>query len=350
MYSKTEIEQRIKHNLKNPTSKIEGTFSMDNVQAVSQELAEIHSVVIEPLMDRMLWDTASGLDLDDLGKDFNHSRNPAKSAEGKLLFKGVPKVFIPEGTMARVDSLLFITTDPGRLDSTGECLITACCTTDGPAGNVPANVITSMVKRIEGVREVNNPQPFGGGVDREDDASYRARGFEKKRRPITSGNEAYYEVLAKEVSGIGKAKCRGCAFGPGTALLVLLSTEGGTPDTVTLANVKAYIDPCKMIGADIRYFGALPLEVTITGRLVLAAGYIIEEVIPAINAEFDKYFSTIAFDRVTEYISYNKAIQMIFSVPGVQDISEMLLNGGTENLPIEFSQFCHLQEVNFRAD
>lgn len=207
-----------------------------------------------------------------------------------------------------------------RIGSDGTALVAARCQTVGTAGNVPANVVNSVVKRVEGVQEVTNPVPFEGGTETEDDASLRARGFEIIRFPITSGNEHYYEYLAKEVPGIGKAKCKGTWAGPGTVKLTLLSTEGDTPDATLIDNVRAHVEAQRLIGADITYKGAVPLPVAIAGRLLLQAGYMIEDITPAIRAEFDAYFEEIAFDGVTEYLSYHKAIEMVFRVPGIADI------------------------------
>ena len=41
-----DIKNRIMENLKNPTSKLEGSFSMDNIQAVAQELAMMYAMEV----------------------------------------------------------------------------------------------------------------------------------------------------------------------------------------------------------------------------------------------------------------------------------------------------------------
>lgn len=350
MYTFNGILKRIKDRFKNPTSKIEGTFAMDNAQAVAQELAMIHNTQIEPVIDAVFLDTATGEDLDRRAADFFEVRHPAQAATGKLLFKGADKTYIPIGTMARLDALLFATTEAVRIDASGTALAAAICQTPGTVGNVPADVIKIMAKRLEGVQEVTNPEPFEGGTEREDDEDFRARIYDKIRFPVTSGNEYYYEYLAKQVPGIGKAKCQGTWAGPGTVKLTLLSAEGGTPDATLIDNVRQHVEAQRLIGADITYLGAVPLPVQISGKLALATGYIIEDIVQGVRTELNTYFEQIAFDRVTEYVSYHKVIEMIFRVPGVADIVELRLNGGTGTIPIGHDEFCVLQGVSLSAD
>ena len=53
-----DIKNRIMENLKNPTSKLEGSFSMDNIQAVAQELAMMYAMEVATIPDKVLLDTA----------------------------------------------------------------------------------------------------------------------------------------------------------------------------------------------------------------------------------------------------------------------------------------------------
>lgn len=47
------ILERLKSDLKNDTSKIEGSFTMDNLQAVSEELARFYSMLIVPIKEEI---------------------------------------------------------------------------------------------------------------------------------------------------------------------------------------------------------------------------------------------------------------------------------------------------------
>lgn len=47
-WSASDILARLKAGLKNEDTRIEGSFSMDNMQAVSEELARYNSMLINP--------------------------------------------------------------------------------------------------------------------------------------------------------------------------------------------------------------------------------------------------------------------------------------------------------------
>ena len=52
-WTAADILARMKADLKNDDSRIEGSFTMDNLQAVSEELARYGSMLIQPLWDEI---------------------------------------------------------------------------------------------------------------------------------------------------------------------------------------------------------------------------------------------------------------------------------------------------------
>lgn len=350
MFKFSSIMKRLKGRLNNEASKVEGTFTMDNLQAVGQELAMIHNTVIEPIKDDVFLDTATGINLDRRAADFNEVRHPAQAAVGKILFKGTAKTYIPSGSTVRSETNLYITTEPAYISTGGEVLVAAKCQKTGSAGNTAAGTIKNMVPKLAGVAEATNPVAFEGGTDEETDSSFRARIYEKIRYPITSGNEYYYEYLAKQVPGIWKAKCTGCWNGPGTVKITLLGPDALPPDSTIIDAVRKYVETQRLIGADITYIGAVSLPITVSGNLILKPGYLLEDIVPGIRQEFEDYFLSIAFDRETTYFSYHKAIEMIFRVAGVSDIKELFINRDIKTVSIGSDEFCQLLEVNFRAN
>lgn len=78
-FTSDAILKRMMDCLKNPASKIEGSFTMDNLQAVSQELARIFMMEVQPIPDRVLLDTAEGEYLDRKALDYNETRLPGEN-------------------------------------------------------------------------------------------------------------------------------------------------------------------------------------------------------------------------------------------------------------------------------
>lgn len=343
-YGAEGIRNRIKEHLENPINRIEGGFSMDNIQAVSQELARIINMEVLPIPDRVLLDTAEGFMLDRRGIDFNEIRNPAKKAIGTVTFQGTVGAVIPEGTIILSNDLEFYTTSITSIDGSGTKTVSAECDTEGQEGNVAAGEITALKLSINGIQTVVNEEAFSGGVDEESDESFRARVLEKIRRPITSGNKNHYEYWAKQVSGVGKVKVSSCWNGNGTVKVIVLSDMLDVPDDTIIENVRLHIEENRPIGADVTITKAVPLPVTITLRLVLESGYNPGAVKEQITTDLKKYMNSIAF-RENGQLSYYKVGDIVFGVQGVLDITNYTLNGKVGSLEAKFEEFFKLQEV-----
>lgn len=70
--SYNSILNRLKDNVQSSASKLEGSFTFDNLSSVANELAKFYSYDVTTLLDRIHVDTATGEDLDKLGK-FEHN-------------------------------------------------------------------------------------------------------------------------------------------------------------------------------------------------------------------------------------------------------------------------------------
>ena len=63
-FSASAVLKRMRDSLQNPVNKIEGGFSMDNLQAVAEEMARMDAMEVQPIPDHVLLDTAEGEYLD----------------------------------------------------------------------------------------------------------------------------------------------------------------------------------------------------------------------------------------------------------------------------------------------
>ena len=110
-FSASSILQRMRDGLKNPVNKMEGGFCMDNLQAVSEEMARMDAMEVQPIPDKVLLDTAEGEFLDRRALDFNETRNSAVASVGRLQFTGEPGAVIPIGTEVLYGALVFEQTE-----------------------------------------------------------------------------------------------------------------------------------------------------------------------------------------------------------------------------------------------
>ena len=356
-FSAGAVLRRIRDSLQNSANKLEGGFCMDNAQAVAEELARLDLMEVKPIPDRVLLDTAEGEYLDRRALDYNETRNPAAAASGVLLFSGEPGTLIPVGTEVLYGALVFETIVEARISMAGTCEAAARCKSAGTSGNVPADTVTALREALSGVSSVTNPLPFGGGAGVESDDSFRERIFEKIRRPITSGNRNHYIYWAKQVSGVGGAKCLGAEVcGSGRVRVIVLSEQFDAPDEVLLGRVRDHIEEERQIGASVTVRAPAPVEVHVELTVKLAAGYDLEHIRANIFEALRRYIAEVnradfstpptRNDEFREStISYYRIGDLVFGVDGVVDITAYTLNGGPISLVSGYEEFFELREV-----
>ena len=149
-YTAEEIKSRIRSYLNNPASKIEGSFAMDSIQAVAQEMARAINMRIIDFIDMAMLDTAVYEFLDRKGLDYGLARNPATASNGYVKFTGAQGTIIPKGITVLSDTCTFTTDFEAIISSSGTTSVRATCTELGIAGNVLAGAITG-IRATEGI-------------------------------------------------------------------------------------------------------------------------------------------------------------------------------------------------------
>lgn len=361
-FSTTAVLQRMRDGLQNPANKLEGGFCMDNLQAVAEEMARMDAMEVQPIPDHVLLDTAEGEYLDRKALEYNETRNPAAASVGNLLFTGEPGTAIPLGTEALYGTLVFETSAAAQINAEGFCEVAAKCQTAGTVGNVAIGTITTLRTSLSGVASVTNTTPFSGGAEAEDDESFRSRVLEKIRRPITSGNRNHYIYWAKQVPGVGGAKCLGAEVcGAGNVKVIILSDNYGAPDQVILDNVTAHIEEERQIGADVTVVAATPKTASVEVTVKVAAGYNIADIRQNVQAALQSYIDSVNredFDTAPvrddenreSSISYYRIGDLIFGVDGVTDIISYTLNGEISSITSDYEEYFVLEEVEVSAD
>lgn len=233
----------------------------------------------------------------------------------------------------------------------------AQCKSPGTAGNVLANMITMLRTAVDGINSVTNPLPFGGGAETESDDSFRERIFEKIRRPITSGNRNHYIYWAKQVSGVGGAKCLGAEVcGPGHVRVMILSDQFSLPDAVLMETVRNHIEKERPIGASVTVCAPTPVAVYVNIEVKLVAGYDLDNIRAGILEAIRGYVAEVnrtdfntpptRNDESREStVSYYRVGDLIFGVDGVADITAYTLNGCLSSLVSGYEEFFVLSEV-----
>lgn len=350
-YTAEAIINRMRDRLKNPASKMEGSFAMDNIQSVGQEISRAVNMRVIDFIDKTMIDTAEGEDLDNAGKDYNMIRNPATASSGYITFRGNSGIIIPKGITLLSENASFITDYEAVIPSSGIVSVRATCTTLGTDGNVIAGTINRFrsTESIDGVTVINEAA-FEGGTEEETDEAFRKRIFEKIRMPIASGNANSYVFWAKQVSGVGNARCIPLWNGEGTVKVVVLSSDGIAPDDKIIENVAAYIETQRPIGAKVTVSKAEARDVRIDATIKISSGYKLADVQTEADRIIRKYLTGIAYEEDSKILSYFKVSDLIFNVGGVSDVLDYTINGGKNSVNAGASEFFYLSEIKLHEN
>lgn len=327
-----DILNRMKESIETEADKREGTWTADNLQAVSQELARIYSMDIDPVLDKAFVSKASGSYLDLACGDYGVSRKPATYASVEIEVTGTPGKY---GEIRCRSGDLIYKVLPFVIDESGKTIVEGTCIIAGKVGNVEAGTINET--DAAGIAKVYNPQAATGGFDREKDEDLKKRTLEKIRQPVTGGNIAHYVQWAKEIPGVLTVKVFPLARGNGTVDVVIVADEFLDVSQKLLQDVQKHIEDNRPIGADVFVSAADKVIITISAVCIVAEGHTASGITSVVQEALKKYFQDVSV-RNQRYISYMKIVSLLFDA-GVQDVKECLLNGKGESIFLEERQY-----------
>lgn len=214
------------------------------------------------------------------------------------------------------------------------------CETAGAAGN---EVFGSLLPLdyIAGMAYANLSQLLVPGEDEESDEQLLERYQDKISRPITSGNRYQYELWAREVNGVGKAKAFPLWDGPGTVKVALLGTDMQAPPSAVVDAVQAYIDPLQdgtgegvaPIGAAVTIVAAVEVPINVSVEVTLASGAVLSQVKEQLESGVREYLKALAF--ADSLVRYTRIANVILDIPPIIDYTNLTVNGGTGNIEID---------------
>lgn len=233
----------------------------------------------------------------------------------------------------------------------GSAKVPVQCLTSGSIGNVPAKQINMMPVTLTGITTVNNENPTSGGYEAENDESLLERYYIATKTPPTSGNIYHYRQWALSVSGVGGAKIFPLERGENTVEVVIIDQDKKPANEDLVKQVQNYIDPDSKglgngeapIGARCYVVAATALELTIKVDVTKAPGALEETVKANIEQSIKNYLKDISFESA--YVSYAKLGECIISSEGVEDYSNLTVNGGTANIPVDSKKVATLGGV-----
>ena len=306
-----------------------GSFFYDLLYPVAEQIY-IQKNKINALSENCFALTASDEYLDRKTAEQSVERKPATYSQGMLKITGNRGEVVSEGSKVAADTVLFAVDETVSIPESGEVEVSATCTMPGTRGNVKAGSINRFPVTLPGLTAVENITDFTGGYDEESDADLLERYLEKVSRPNISGNKYHYISWAKEVAGVGDVRVIPLWNGEGTVKVVIINSDNQPADADLIEQVKNHIEEKRPIGAKVTVVSAVALNITVSVSLTT-------DETPNIQENIEKVISIyLSGDAIKKsYISIAKVGSLILSVPRVEDYSNLKINNGTANIPIE---------------
>lgn len=329
------IMQRLLSNIPDKYDKTVGSFFYDTQKPLAIEGEQIYKNIDE-VLNKGFVTTAEGEYLDKKVAEQGIIRKEATYAVGVVTVTGSVGAIIPVGLKVSSDNIMFSTIAAATISESGSIDISIQCDVPGIDGNLPTGAIKSFPVTIAGLTGVNNAQATAGGYGAETDDELRKRYFEKVSAPATSGNKYNYVMWAKEVVGVGDAKCLPLWNGAGTVKVIIINSERQAADSTLIATVEEYIEENRPIGATVTVESATPLVVNISATLHLQTETVLSSVESLIENAINDCLKKIAFEQT--YISYAQIGGTILQIDGVLDYEDLLVNETADNITIAENQ------------
>lgn len=326
-----EILSRLLSEISTEYDKTVGSFFYDVEKPVSSELETVYGKV-EDILKNGFAKTAEGEYLDNKVLEQGLTRKPATASTVTVKITGTPNSSVSVGDKVASDTLVFTVIENAALDENGTASVLASCDTLGKIGNIPIGAINKFPVTLPGLVTVTNEVAATGGFDAETDDELRERYFEKVSLPATSGSKYHYIGWAKEVNGVGDAKCIPLWNGNGTVKVIIINKDKGVASAELIAEVATHIEENRPIGASVTVESATPLTINISVSLVLASGVTEETAVERITKSVTAFLQNKAFS--SSYISFAQIGGCILNCDGITDYTDLTLNGGTENIDV----------------
>lgn len=328
------IHQNMLVNLDDKYDKSSGMWSFDITKTVAVELNE-HEIKTDNIIDKINVENLTGDELTRFVFQRTGIRRVlATNASGEVVITAIGPTVINKGDLVAAEDLFYEFTQTINITSAGQYYATVRSVNFGTVGNVPVGAINSFPTTLNNITDVINLVAFENGYPEETDTSLRQRYYDKLQRPGKAGNKYHYREWAQSVPGVGKVKVFPRWNGPLTVKVAVLDVNNELAPPQLIANVFNYIETERPFGANVSVVTGEEFVVNVSADFALKTGYTFTQVEPFIKNRLAEYFKSIAFDEGLSYLSHAQIGRELLDVEGIEDYSDLRLNGSTGNIPI----------------
>lgn len=311
----------------------EGSLIHNAVAAAAMELAMVY-INMDTVLEQSFIETASRTNLYRLSEQMGIDTSFYNATKGT--FKALFNQKIPIGSRWNLSNYNY--TVIKELDYKEPYYAFELeCETAGSAPNSVVGTLTPITDVSQNLTYTELVSSIQQG--REEMTDNEIRQFYKNQVNGTDvdGNKAQYEKWANAFNGIGNYKVFPLWNGKNTVKVSILNEINGVATDELIKEFQDYLDPGSTgmgdgvapIGAIVTVSTATEKEINITGNLTMKDGY-------ANTWEVDQTIANYYIDRSykSNYVSYSQIIMAIMSSEGVENVTNVLVNGGTEDIKL----------------
>lgn len=332
-----EILQGMMDRVSDHIDKREGSVIYDALAPTAYFLAQ-QNFQLEHFPDLVFLDTAVGQYLDRVADAHNVVRKKATPAKREMVTSGAVAI---ESRWAINDLVYRVTSalEEGKLYEV-ECEI------PGDIGNQfkgvmqPVSNVSGITTELTGI--------ITAGTEQESDSELRERVYYVIQKPSTSGNRYDYYNWAMECDGVGAVKVFPLANGPGTVKVIVADANMSAADTGLIENVRSHIEDLRPIGANVMVASVIERAVNISASIKLQEGMNLGVVQDAFRTELASYLRKEAMDMT--YVSLARVGNLLLGTDGVEDYSNLLLNGVSGNVALSEEEIAVTGTVTLEVD
>lgn len=283
------------------------------------------------LQDNVYVETAGGESIENIAKSYNITRKSATCA----IKKGVFNVQIPIGfrasSISENISLIYKAVKYLGDSKGGTFEYEMECEKQGEIGNGYTGELIP-IDYVNGLTSAVLTTILSAGTEEESDDALRIRLLNAVQKPSTSGNRYDYYNWAMECEGIGSAKVFPLSNGPGTVKVIVADANMSAAGPSLLQMVKDHIEELRPIGADVTVSSVVEKAVNVSASIKLQAGMNLGSVQNTFQDALAGYLHNKALDL--SYVSLARVGNLLLGIDGVEDYSNLLLNGESGNVDL----------------
>lgn len=337
-----KIRDRMMGNISNAVDRREGSIVYDTVAPTAAEIAQLY-IEDDYILTETYADTASRSGL--IKRCAERGITPYSATNAVCLGLFTPtELTIPLNSRFTADDLNYYVSE--KIADGQYKLI---CETAGTVGNrYTGNIIP--LDYIQGLETARISEIIIPARDIEETEKLRQRYYNSFNNRAYGGNIADYKLKCGEIGMTGGVKVDPCWNGGGTVKLICVNTEYNVPSSELLIELKQIIDPVEFegqgygvapIGHIVTVVGAVSVPINITATIEYVSGVTFSDLYSSFKSVIQDYLFNLRYNWAESdsiIIRLAQIETLLYSITGVNDISNITINGENENLTLSSNQ------------